>query len=628
MNSSCWPELHASRMEWALRGYQSFVDSIDPELRQDYRRDDQITLVVYGSTQVGKTTLILNLLGIEERKLPIVASLLRGGQTAGKSATATAVRYRKSVDENWYLGAGQSQPLTDEAICTQLGELRRQMEGGHYCDAAVLDIHIPRRYFNQDRESGLEICLIDLPGLNANNAHERAHVTRLANKYVPLADLVILTIKAEQLGELHPNALQLDALKDWAIQPKRFRIVLTHSFSCQSFVDQFDASQTLQSVRDRTYQQCCTHDYPMREEIRQSLYPLEFGDSWSALKQSNPAYFEQVQPIAGELKQELLTSLKGAANPYGRLQMILDLHRVASEKIRQREEKHNQIVDALNAWIDQQREKRDHMQRLAHQLDAELEELAALIAHLDSPGFLKSLNDRLIKHFPPKELYYSSLEEKTESLIDAAEEHLTQLETLWQQAQHGVIAEALEGYDCQIALGAGPQIEELGGFFLHLRGYMLSTYFPALSSDYEDDVARLGRICRAANVLFQQEASSRTQLQLHQWRDKQTHQLKRWREEKLLLEKSARSAKSQLAAATDDLALQERSFFLFQGRMEQAIQQCKDFQRHMQRAHHDETASLQQRYHTEPSPAMRFYLLALQELHRPELDRMMEKITT
>lgn len=61
--------------------------------------------------------------------------------------------------------------------------------------------------------------------------------------------------------------------------------------------------------------------------------------------------------------------------------------------------------------------------------------------------------------------------------------------------------------------------------------------------------------------------------------------------------------------------------------MEQTVEQCRQFQLHMRAAHEDEASSLRNRYRDEPDASMRFYLLALLELHQPELDRMMESLT-
>lgn len=627
MSNNCWPELHAGRMEWALRGYQSFVDSIDPELKQDYRRDDQITLVVYGSTQVGKTSLILNLLGIAETDQQRVAGLLRGGQTAGKSATATATRYRRSRDQYWYLGTALCRPLGDEDVCAELKDLRKQMECGGYEDAGVLDIHIPCHYFDPDRRGDLDVRLIDLPGLNARNENERKHVSRLANKYVPLADLIILTVKAEQLGELHPDALQLEALKDWMIQPRRFRIVLTFSYSCQSFIDQFNPGLDAQGARDRAFNECCTHDYPMREEIRQYLYPLEFGDSWNDLRRNKPDYFEQVQPIARQLMFYLIESLRGAANPYARLQAILDLHRVAQERIRQRESAHKVRSDQLLEQIRELRELHQQTEQLRKGLASQAQNLDALLSRLNSAQQRDALRKAITQHFPPTTLYFTGPDENTESLIDAAESHLAQLEALWRQLPHTALPDAIIESGLYLQPGRAPQPKGFAEFYRALRGYLLETYFPTLSSDYEKDVNRLKQLCREANLDYRKSALHDIETQIDKWRKTERQKLARWDEQIERLARKMVSVEEQVHATQNELTRRKQEFERFRLRMEQTVEQCRQFQLHMRAAHEDEASSLRNRYRDEPDAAMRFYLLALLELHQPELDRMMESLT-
>lgn len=88
-----WLRKFRQRNDWAQRAYDRFITEVDPELVGDFTRSEHITVVVYGTTQVGKTTLILDLLGIRKEVLPAVGKILRGGQQLGKSSTASPIRY-------------------------------------------------------------------------------------------------------------------------------------------------------------------------------------------------------------------------------------------------------------------------------------------------------------------------------------------------------------------------------------------------------------------------------------------------------------------------------------------------------------------------------------------------------
>ena len=102
-NNQDWLELYQQRDQWAITAYEKFINQVDDALKVDLTRSDQITIVVYGSTQVGKTSLILKILGIDDVHMAEVSKLLRGGREIGKSATIMPIRYRKSEDNQWHI---------------------------------------------------------------------------------------------------------------------------------------------------------------------------------------------------------------------------------------------------------------------------------------------------------------------------------------------------------------------------------------------------------------------------------------------------------------------------------------------------------------------------------------------
>lgn len=60
-------------------------------------------MVVFGKTQVGKTTLLMDLMGVSPAAMERVSTALRGGRAHGHSATATTMEYRRSEDQRWGL---------------------------------------------------------------------------------------------------------------------------------------------------------------------------------------------------------------------------------------------------------------------------------------------------------------------------------------------------------------------------------------------------------------------------------------------------------------------------------------------------------------------------------------------
>lgn len=109
-----WTEHNKDQLNWAFRAYKRFVDSLSKEVRERLKPKDhkqEAYVVVFGKTQVGKTTLIMDLMGVSEEAMDRVSNVLRGGRPAGKSATATVMEYKRSVDEFWHLKIGRQSLL-------------------------------------------------------------------------------------------------------------------------------------------------------------------------------------------------------------------------------------------------------------------------------------------------------------------------------------------------------------------------------------------------------------------------------------------------------------------------------------------------------------------------------------
>ena len=333
-NASIWLDRYRRRYEWAVHAYDSFVQELAPELVESLQRSEQVTIAVYGATQVGKTTLILDLLGLSTLTTDEVANVLRGGQQLGKSATAMPIRYGCSNDDGWYIsGAG---PLAADAAREKLAEFRRTVESGGIRDAEVLDIRIPQRLFPLPDKSNppLALNIIDIPGINSRSEEERQLVAQLARRYVSVADLVLLVGRADSLGFLNEEDLQLKELADWSKQPTRFRIVLTFSFSPDSLCRQFmDKELTTERVRDVLIAEMSTHDYVFPPEFRQNLYVLELGDSMKVLARTNPDYSQRILNVTLNFRNELLNTITLAAGPYARLYGAFQLDRVINARV-------------------------------------------------------------------------------------------------------------------------------------------------------------------------------------------------------------------------------------------------------------------------------------------------------
>lgn len=389
-----WTQKFRQRNDWAQHAYDRFVAEVDPELVGDFTRSEHITVVVYGTTQVGKTTLILDLLGIRKETLPAVSEVLRGGQRLGKSSTAAPIRYGRSPDDLWYLGEDAT-GLSNDQAAERFGEIREQVMNGSAHSSPLLNVRIPGMFFQNEGEGALslDLRLIDIPGINAINEHEQQAVRRIAERYVASADLILLVGRADNLGFLHPRALDFEALNDWMLQPSRFRVVLTYTFSPASFQTWFGKAQeasplTARDVQQHLYDEMCTHDEKPPSEMLKHIYPLEFGDSLENMRNHSQAYYERASSVIEALRRELLASITDAASPYARLwsafrvgefiEAKVQRHNDAFEsqrpaleqaitKAQQRMgEAESQLNDAIGEHLGMERLRRRHEQRLRH----------------------------------------------------------------------------------------------------------------------------------------------------------------------------------------------------------------------------------------------------------------------
>lgn len=354
-----WHTLDSRRLDWALRAYDRMVDTLSPEIQYRLRRTDQPTesyVVIFGKTQVGKTTLLLDLMGVDAKRIALVSKVLRGGRALGKSATATAMEYCRSTDQRWGLSVSSDTLWfgTEEEITNCLGDLRKKMEEKKLYSRQPCIVHIPLKFFPSPRDAAPQVRILDLPGDNPANAAEQAHVDEMARVYVPFADLIILVGRGDDLGFLRPDELTLPGIGDWQRMPSKFRVVTTFSYSAQSVRNRIraDAAVDAGALRDRLVQEIERFGSLSNAARNPDLYfPLEFGTSWTTVREQEPALYERMAPIISELRGELLGQIVGSTSRLGRLRNTLSTHQSIEALQNDREEAATATVAGLHAQL-------------------------------------------------------------------------------------------------------------------------------------------------------------------------------------------------------------------------------------------------------------------------------------
>lgn len=329
-----WQKLESRQSAWAFRAYERLITTLSPDVQERLQlreSDAEPYVVIFGKTQVGKTTLLLDLMGIDLQQMAMLSQVLRGGREAGKSATATAMEYRRSTDQRWglFVQANTRWFASDDDMTEALALLRKQMEQGELIVDSPCIVHIPARFFRIQTSGALGVRILDLPGDNPANMEEQKHVNQMAKTYLPFADLVLLIGRGDDLSFLQPEVITLPGIEDWQAMPHRFRIVTTYSYSAQSVktLIRNDPAFDITQLRQRLIEQIERFNSLSDAAKDRNLYfPLEFGSSWLSMTENDSALYARVAPMVSSLRSELLEQIATSTSPLGRLRSTLDTH--------------------------------------------------------------------------------------------------------------------------------------------------------------------------------------------------------------------------------------------------------------------------------------------------------------
>lgn len=367
--SEYWDGLHKKQTDWAFRAYSRLIQTLSKDVQEKLSLKDEVAqpyVVIFGKTQVGKTTLLLDLMGIDPKQMPTISEVMRGGQEQGKSATATAMEYVASTDERWGLALQAKTDWfdSDSAMTQALGQIRAKMERGQLIAETPCVVHIPKRFFGKVDASAPQVRILDLPGDNPANEQEQKHVHQMAKTYLPFADLILLVGRGDDLSFLKPEVITLPGIEDWQAMPHHFRIVTTYSYTAQSVKDILRRNATADEsvLRKRLIQEIERFGIMSDAAKNEALYfPLEFGNSWMDVQISEPALHQRMSPIITRLRAQLLDQIAKATTPMGRLRSTLNTHQSVKyiqkkktgeieDRIQKLKSKETQIAEELTVW--------------------------------------------------------------------------------------------------------------------------------------------------------------------------------------------------------------------------------------------------------------------------------------
>lgn len=342
-----WATKAQSALDWAYKAHERFLKPLSEEVRARLghsRARDVAYIVVFGKTQVGKTTLLLDLIGVQAEVLARVSKVVRGGRTDGQSSTSTVLEYRRSPDSRWGLrppGGETAWHDTDDGMIDGLGGLRQRMEAGALTAEHPGLVFIPADCLTDMPQDHADMRVLDMPGDNPRNATERAHVAAMAGHYIRHADLILLVGRADDLTFLQPGGVLLPDIDDWQFMPRRFRIVLTRAFepdSLRTWINAQTSPVDVAALRTHYLEQLSTVIALKPAAFDpERFFLIDVGDSWSALAGDHQALFQQVAPIVATMKDSLKKQIHAAAMPLARLHGAVEAHEVVSQLAVERE---------------------------------------------------------------------------------------------------------------------------------------------------------------------------------------------------------------------------------------------------------------------------------------------------
>jgi GTPase SAR1 family protein len=325
-----YADLYRERYTWAFAARDEFIESLqEPTIQNLFGRKNErsSTVALFGQTGVGKTTLILKLLGVDESvaedgssNFVRVAEALRGSTATGGPGTATATIYRVSINALFRIklpGEQEEAVETLSELKARLQDVRKRVEARTLRSTEPIHISLGRNYFPTDYDPQ-NLTVIDLPGLGSNEEREKEHVEELLHEIVRFATTILLVLRADDVARL--DRLELPGLGPWQHFHEKCLLVVTYSSSAQS-IREFLTSKLAEGLDEKGWLDQFAPGIPQINRCKDfascSLFPLEYGHSWHAFGQGDQFPKEQrlVAPIINRLTQRLRDEILKASRP-------------------------------------------------------------------------------------------------------------------------------------------------------------------------------------------------------------------------------------------------------------------------------------------------------------------------
>lgn len=391
-------------------------------------------VIVFGKSQVGKTTLILNMIGLKDDScFHSVYNTLRGGVPKGDSSTSTAIIYSQSENDCYAFGYTtlegevyfKSESLDEKGMIEALKEIREKVERNNQREDLILNIYIPKTFFLDEIQKD-KITIVDLPGIESRNSSESPHVRALMTRYIPLASVCVVACRLDNIEGL--KDLQLPGNVDWKFLDHKYLLVLTHAYNDASIRRFFDVPE-----KDR---KTSFYDFVMEgstKEVRKILgsankteiYPIEMGENLKNIQIRN----EEDKRVVVETKDKVLAQLrrsiishKGNHFHSALLELKAIVEYSDESRIKEVEEKMKEIkitINNLQIHIDKLVSCNSQSSKKLKEIDSEIKEFDEKINSLKALNldFSHEIFSEIRKYMRDKKLDESKIRDEDEGIL-------------------------------------------------------------------------------------------------------------------------------------------------------------------------------------------------------------------
>lgn len=280
------------------------------DLHDKSNNEPQKDILVYGRSQVGKTTFILNLIGIDPNKYSELENILRGGdlegkREKGKSSTSVATLYSNSGNNYFSLEErniknGKSSKLENLSpidMSQKLIEIRAGLRKWEY--DKIIRIGIPSDYFNCNVKINTQI--IDFPGVASDSDEEYRYVQEALSFYqLRVSAVIIFELKSKIKFLKRP----LQAGLRYDLNPSKYILVTTMSFSSDMTINRFKKEGwSIKKIVEKSKEDIINELNKFQNygfEKYPEYFPVEIGESLEKIILDEPEYGDELEKLMNQ----------------------------------------------------------------------------------------------------------------------------------------------------------------------------------------------------------------------------------------------------------------------------------------------------------------------------------------